>query len=295
MYSKTYVLVTSARNEEKYIEKTINSVINQTTLPIRWVVVNDGSTDRTDEIVNEYERKYDFIQLLHMESGPERDFASKVYALRKGIEQLKGIEYDFLGILDADVSFESNYYESILAKYQQNPRLGIAGGVLFDICGDMFIRRIYSPWTVRGATQMFRRECYEEIGSFMPLKRGGEDTVAEVMARMHGWEVQSFPNIKGLHHKPTGSGGKNILMARFSFGLREYSYGNQPLFEVFKCIRRVKEKPYLIGSLLRMAGFIWAYCRREKRMVPDEFVKYLRREQMQRLRSELLKYLRIKE
>jgi len=283
----TYVLITAARNEEAYIEKTIKSVINQTIIPKKWIIVNDGSTDRTDEIVRKYETKMDFIQLLQMESGLKRDFASKVYAIRKGIDQLKGLEYEFLGILDADLSFEPKYYESIISKFHQNQRLGIAGAILFDVCGSKIVKRLGRLGDVSGATQMFRRKCFEEIGGLKPLKRGAEDTVACVMARIHGWEVRSFPEINGLHHRATGTAKENFLMARFNFGIRDYSYGSHPLFEVFKCIRRVAIHPYLIGSIMRMAGFIWAYCRKEKRLVTNDFIKHIRREHMQRLRSQL--------
>jgi GT2 family glycosyltransferase len=195
------------------------------------------------------------------------------------------LKYDFIGMLDADISFEPNYYESVLAKFQQNPRLGVAGGVLFDFCGERKVHRFSSPWSVSGGIQFFRRKCYEDIGGYLPLTRGGIDTVAEVMARMHGWEVRSFPDIRGLHHRRTGTAKDNIYVAKFNAGLRAYSNGSHPLFEVFKCLRRVKDKPYLIGSLLIMSGFVWAFCRGEKKILSEEFVAYRRKEQIQRLRS----------
>lgn len=287
MESVKYVLVTPARNEESHIEKTLNAVVSQTIQPRKWVIVSDGSTDRTDEIVRTYADKNGFIELVSLGSKVKRDFASKVRAIRAGTERLKELEYEFVGMLDADISFEPAYYERVIAKCHENRRLGIAGGVLVDVVGDRLIDRFSSPWSVSGGIQFFRRECYEQIGGYLPLRRGGIDTVAEVMARMHGWQVESFREIGGYHHRRTGTAETNIWKAQFNAGLRGYSNGSHPIFEVFKNVRRIGERPYLIGSVLRMAGFIWGYCSREQKMLPDEIIEFLRREQMHRLRSVL--------
>lgn len=278
-----YVLITPARNEEAYIEKTVQSVISQTILPEKWVIVSDGSTDCTDEIVKRYGASHDFIELLRRETDEERNFGSKVYAIQAGLERLNGVEYGFIGNLDADISFESSYYEDVLKEFQANPKLGIGGGILFDL-GEKWVR-LYSStsWSVCGAIQMFRRQCYEDIGGYLPLQRGGVDAVAEVMARMQEWEVRTFPDIKVLHHRPTGSSYGNILYNRFHTGIKEYSYGNQPLFEIAKCISRIRERPYFFGSLFRLSGYCWAFLRRVQREVPADVVDFMKNEQMQRL------------
>ena len=279
-----YVLITAARNEEAYIEKTIKSVVSQTILPKRWVIVSDGSTDCTDIIVKKYLKSYDFIQLLRKENDSSRNFASKVYAIRAGIEHLSDIEYDFIGNLDADISFQKNYYERILTKFRENPRLGIAGGILFEAFRGKWIRQFTSTrWSVSGPIQMFRRQCYEDICGYIPLKLGGEDTFAEVMARMRGWEIKTFPDIKVFHHRRTGTENSNILSARFIQGVREYSSGNHLLFEMAKCISRVREKPYLLGSLLRAIGYFYAFIRKEPKVVSNNIICYTRHEQIERL------------
>jgi biofilm PGA synthesis N-glycosyltransferase PgaC len=286
----SYVLITPARNEEAYIEKTIQSVIAQTVLPRKWVIVSDGSTDGTDDIAKHYESQYDFIELLHRESDTGRDFASKVYAIRAGVRCLRDCAYDFIGMLDADVSFESDYYEKILSIYRENPKLGIIGGMLFDACGGTWIPHYVSlQWSVGGPVQMFRRKCYEDIGGYLPLREGGEDAVAEVMARMQGWEVTTFPQIRVLHHRRTGTEKGHILSARFRQGVSSYSRGGHPLFEIAKCTWRIGEKPYLLGSVFRSGGYLWAALRRRERNVPEDVVKYLHREQKKRLSSVLLK------
>lgn len=281
---KNYVLITPAKNEECYIEKTILSVTSQSILPQKWVIVSDGSTDRTDKIVKKYEVKYNFIQLLHRVSQEHRNFTSKVYAIREGVNLCNGIGYDFIGNLDADVSFEPNYYECILEKFQNNPKLGIVGGIIFESCGGKWIcQLITQSLSVSGPIQMFRKQCYDDIGGYIPLKKGGIDGVAEVMARMHGWEVRTFPNIEVLHHRPTGTATENILFKNFSWGMMHYAHRNHPLFEVAKCIYRIKEKPYILGGLFRLSGYIWAFLRRDHSDIPDDIVEFLRREQLQRL------------
>jgi GT2 family glycosyltransferase len=219
-----------------------------------------------------------------LDSNRDRDFSSKVYAIQAGIEKLKGAEYDFIGNLDTDVSFEPNYYESILTMFQENPKLGIAGGTVFEACGRKWIRLHTSDsWSVSGAIQMFRRQCFKDIGGYIPLKIGGEDTIAEVMARMHGWEVKTFPIITVLHHRRIGVERANILSARFHQGRKEYSCGYHPLFEIARCISRVREKPYMFGSLLRLYGYCYAFLRREPQSISKDIISFLRQEQMGRL------------
>ena len=285
-----YVLITAARNEEDYIERTIQSVISQTLLPQKWVIVSDGSTDRTNEIVRRYEANYDFIHLLQKETDTNRDFASKVYAVQSGIKQLKNINYDFIGNLDADISFESNYFERLFEKFDHNHKLGIAGGWVQELQNGIYQGRFgNNTRNVPGAVQMFRRKCYEKIGGYIPNKPGGEDTIAEVMAQRYGWEVKSFIDIKVLHHRHTGRAQANIYIAKFRFGILSYSLGYHLIFEMVRCVSRIGLKPYVIGSLLTMIGYLFAFIRKDNRVVSDDFMKYLRREQMQRLRAVFLK------
>jgi biofilm PGA synthesis N-glycosyltransferase PgaC len=284
MGKESYVLITPARNEEAYIEKTIESVIFQTILPKKWVIVSNASTDRTDEIVNRYVATHDFIQLLRTVGDANRNFSSKVNAINIGYSQLENVQYDFIGILDADVSFAPYYYEKILAYFETNLRLGITGGNVIDLYDGKHHQVLTSPNSVRGAVQFFRKKCYREIGGFLPLNRG-EDTVAEVMARMHGWEVRSFPTPMVLHHRRTGTGGSSIWLTRFHEGRSEYRLGYHPLFHIAKTFRRIAERPYLLGSVLRAYGYLWSMLHQDKYLVPDDFVKYIRREQIERLIS----------
>ncbi len=289
MTMKSYVLITAARNEEAYIEKTIRSVTAQTILPAKWIIVSDGSTDRTDEIVKQYADTHEFILLLRKSADQERNYGNKARAFKLGYEQLKNLEYDFVGNLDADVSFGPTYYEGVLSKFDANERLGVAGGTRFDLWNGQFRKIRPARNSAGGPTQFFRRQCYEEIGGYLPLRFGGLDTVAETMARMHGWEVETFSDLEVFHYRCTGTAGGGTVRAKFKAGILAYSVGYHPLFEVARCAFRLFDRPLVIGSVSLLAGYCWASLKRYERQVPDDFVRYLRSEQFARLRSVLFR------
>jgi biofilm PGA synthesis N-glycosyltransferase PgaC len=281
--SSRYVLVTAAYNEEAHLAKTLSSVISQTCPPEKWVIVSDGSTDRTDAITLEYAKEYPFVELLRREKDPSHDFASKVYALAAGYQLLRSLSFEFIGHLDADVSFGPTYFADLLLRFERDPQLGIAGGSIFEWDGKRFRPRSGNRTrSVAGAVQMFRRDCYEAIGGFLPLPYGGEDWCAETMARMRGWEVRCFPELQINHERPTGDAAGRL---RYSYrqGLMDYSLGVHPLFDFIKISRRMKYG-YFLGGLARLSGFILASCRGEKRMVSKEFVEFLRKDQMARIK-----------
>jgi glycosyltransferase involved in cell wall biosynthesis len=259
-------------------------VVRQTVLPKRWVIVSDDSTDRTDEIASRYAKEHDFIQFIRNEDQAVKSFASKVKTFEMGYNHLADLDYEYIGNLDADLTFEEDYYATVLKKFLLNPRLGIAGGNRFAIHNGKCIREFSNPWSVCAGVQLFRRKCYEEIGGYVFVVRM-EDCVAEVMARMRGWEVQSFKDAKVYHHRPTGVATVGALAVKFEYGMLEHSIGYHPLYEAAKFFHRLKEKPYLISSLLRIGGYMCAALLRKKRVIPYEVVLFMRTEQMQRLRS----------
>jgi glycosyltransferase involved in cell wall biosynthesis len=289
MRNSSYVLITPARDEEGYIERVIKSVVSQTVLPRKWIIVSDNSADRTDQIVSNYTTKHDFISLLRVSGDGDRNFGSKVKAFRWGYEKLKGVAYNFIGNLDADISFGRDYYERVLKRFAQNPRLGIAGGVILDVYDGKVRSEQDNINSVGCAVQMFRAQCFNEIGGYIPLEVGGEDAAAEVMARMNGWEVTSFPDIRVFHHRQTGTRDRSIYHARMLNGIEDYQLGYHPLFHMAKSLYRLKEKPFLVGSILRLYGYYRAMLRNDRRMVSKEFVQYLRHEQIRQLRSRIMK------
>lgn len=279
-----YVLLTAAYNEERFIGRTIESVLAQTILPARWVIVSDSSTDHTDEIVRGYCARHAFMRLLRIEKAQARGVIRKVNALNLAYREMQDVEYECLANLDADVSFNDRYFETLLQRFQLDPALGISGGLIYEERGGEFRSRISnSVLSVAHAAQVVRRECYEALGGYVPLKYGGEDWCAEVSARMKGWSVKAFSDLKVMHHRPTGAADR-VLHHCFRQGKMDFSVGSHPAFELLKCARRIPERPVAIGALTRFAGFCWSYAQKESRLVSPEFVSYLRNEQKHRLK-----------
>lgn len=284
---KKYVLVTAAYNEEAFIERLIKSVVSQTIQPQKWIIVSDASTDRTDEIVSKYSRSNPFITLLRMTNGHQRNFTAQYHAINAGFSELQPLKYDYIGNLDADVSFDAEYFSRLITLLEEDSNLGLAGGSIYEQHrGKEFrFRPTNRSHSVPLAVQLFRRDCLESIGgAYLPLPYGGPDWHAEVTARMRGWRVQSFPDLKVFHHRPTGSA-DGVLRYCFQAGLMDFSVGAHPLFQIIKLLTRTGSRPFILGSLYRLVGFMWAYCRREKRAVSPEFAAYLRREQMERVQA----------
>lgn len=280
-----YVLLTAAYNEESFITRVIESVIGQTQLPAKWIIVSDGSTDHTDEIVNTYCGKHDFIELLRAEKVSGRGTPSKVRALRLGFQRLKHLGYDFIGNLDADILLSPDYYEALRKKFEREPLLGIAGGVIVERRGRQFKSRISSNLSsVAHAAQLMRRECFGAMDGYRPLKYGGEDWCAEVSARMRGWTTKTFPELEVTHLRRTG-GADPWFRHHFREGQADFSFGSDALFEVVKCLRRISERPPIFGAAARLTGFGWSYIASEEPLVPEPLVRFLRHEQRARLRQ----------
>ena len=284
-----YILITPARNEEDCVERPLRSVVAQTILPKKWVIVSDGSTDRTDDIVREYTAKYSFIELVRAGEQGVRNFGSKVAAFNAGYARVAGMEYEFIGNLDADVSFAPEYFETLLSRFSDNQSLGLGGGIIMEKVGDRFVPQTISTNSVAGAVQLFRRRCFEDFGGYIPLKAGGIDSAAEIMARMHGWNVQTFADLEVLHHRRVSIGKGKMWTTHFQKGKNDYQLGYHPLFEAMRCSYRMADKPYLIGGLTTFTGYAWAWMRGYKFQLPGDVVQFLRTEQITRLKSGLRK------
>lgn len=284
----SYILITPARNEEAHIEKTIQSMISQTILPKKWIIVSDGSTDRTDEIIKNYTRKCKWIELVRMPEHNDRQFASKVYSFNAGYQKFKYIKYDIIGNLDADLSFDEDYIEFLLSKFAQYPDLGVAGTPFIENSSDHYDYRFTNIEHVSGACQLFRRECFETIGGYMPIKGGGIDWVAVTKARMKGWKTRTFTEKTIFHHRTMGTGKGNVLAARFRLGKEDYYLGSHPLWELLRTVYQMLNKPYILGGVCILSGYVFASITRMKRPIPKELIKFYRKEQMGRLKSKLI-------
>ncbi len=277
-----YIIITPAKNEEKYIELTIQSVIKQTVLPMKWIIVDDGSTDNTASIVRNYSEKYSFIRLVQLPFRKERHFAGKVYAIQEGFKHVEDVDYKFYCNLDGDVSFDPNYFEYLLNEFAKNPKLGICGGKVYDKIKDKFIAQKSGLDSVAGPVQFFRRECYENIGGYIPSELGLVDAVAEVTARMKGWETKTFPALIIKHHRKVSSAKNNSLQIAFREGLTDYHLGFHPLWHLLRSYSRLWSDPIFIGSIIRTVSFFNCYLTRKKRLVNTMFVEYIRHEERQK-------------
>jgi len=281
----TYVLITPARNERQFIELTIRSVVAQTVRPLKWVIVSDGSTDGTDDIVRKSASNNSWIELVRMPERTERDFAGKVHAFNAGCRTLAGLDYEVIASLDADVSFDEDYFLFLLTKLTEDRRLGLVGTPFKEGSNPTYDYRFVNIEHVSGACQVFRRNCFEDIGGYVPVKGGCIDHIAVLSARMQGWKTRTFTDKVCLHHRKMGTAQHGMLMARFRSGLKDYSVGNHPLWELSRTAYQVTKKPYVIGGLALLSGYVWSMARRPDRPVSADLVAFQREEQMQRLRQ----------
>jgi glycosyltransferase involved in cell wall biosynthesis len=277
----TYVLITPARNEAKFIELTIKSVVGQTIRPVKWVIVSDGSTDGTDDIVSKYAAEHRWIELVRMPERRERHFAGKVHAFNAGYARMKDLQYDMIGNLDGDISFDEDYFSFLLSKLAENTALGLVGTPFKG--RSTYDYRFVSIEHVSGQCQLFRRECFEEIGGYVPVKNGGVDVIAVITARMKGWKTRTFTDKAYLHHREFWSAEHSALMARFRDGAKDYALGGHPVWELFRTAYQMTKVPFVAGGLMLLAGYVWEMVRRVERPVSAELVEFRRREQMRRL------------
>ena len=281
-----YVLITPSRNEEALIGKTIESVIHQTVRPLKWVIVNDGSTDSTGAIAERYAAEHSWIEVVNRAVRKERNFAAKVHAFNVGQERLKDVNYEIIGNLDSDVVLDKDHFEFLLGKFRNDPQLGVAGTVFREDGGynsgtDSFEGQTY----VSGQCQVFRRECFEEIGGYFASKAGGIDWIAAKTARMKGWKTRSFREKSFFHHRPLGTADRGVLAASFAYGQKDYLLGGHPLWELFRVSYRMTKRPYIVDGLALGLGYGSAAVQRLKRPVSKELMAFNRREQMQKLKA----------
>jgi biofilm PGA synthesis N-glycosyltransferase PgaC len=279
-----FVIITPAHNEEALIVHTAEAMIAQAVRPMRWVIVNDASTDRTRELVEGFAREHSFIEVVNLERAAGRHFGNKVRAFNAGLERVQGFDYEFVGNLDADMSLAPDYFQKLLAQFEANPKLGIGGGMVHTTINGQFVSQEVALDSVAGAVQLFRRKCFEQIGGYRALPLGGIDAAAEIAARMHGWMTRTFPELPAREHRFTGSATASPLKSRLKEGKRLYSLGYSPLFFLVRCLYRFRERPLLLGSLVAYWGYVLSALGRTPIAVTPEMVRFLRAEQHGKLK-----------
>lgn len=276
-----YIIITPAKDEEKYIEQTIKSVASQTIKPLEWVIVNDGSTDNTGLILKDFAKRYPWINVVDRENkGTRKAGGRDIDVFYYGYKAMRSGDADFIIKMDADLSFDNDYFGRCFERFRNDARLGIGGGIIYQESNGAFVPEVGPLFHVRGATKIYRKECWEAIGG--PINAPAWDTLDEVKANMLGWKTCSFNDIKLVHLRPTGAayGAWRNLMKNGRMG---YIAGYHPLFMVFRCFKRIAQKPYVIGSMALLCGFLSGYLRSLPQAQDKALIKYLRQQQLRRL------------
>lgn len=277
----SYAVITPVRDEEQYVAATIECVVRQTVLPREWVIVDDGSTDRTGEILDRYASQFSWIRVVHRQNrGFRRPGAGVIEAFYEGYRELSDNNWDFIVKLDGDLTFPPDYFERCFDRFREEPRLGIGGGDIYhDIEGRQELEQ--NPrFHVRGATKIYRKACWEAIDGL--FEAPGWDTIDEVKANMLGWKTYSFPELRLLHHRLTGTSDR-LLRDRVKHGLACYTSGYHFLFVLASCVRRLGQRPYIVGSLAIFYGFLKGYVAHRPRVEDARLVHYVRGQQLRRL------------
>jgi len=276
-----YVIITPVRDEEKYIEGTIESVCVQKVRPTEWVIVDDGSSDRTGEIADRHAVQHPWIRVIHRQNrGFRKSGGGVMEAFYDGFKALECNDWEFVVKLDGDLSFAQEYFEKSFEYFRQDARLGIGGGeIVHDIAGKMKIEE-HPRFHVRGATKIYRRACWEAIEGLWPAP--GWDTIDEVKANMMGWKTHTFRDLQLLHHRFTGSE-EGLFRDRVKHGVACYMSGYHPLFVMASCVLRLSQKPLIVGSIGMMYGYVKAHLMRPLRLEDRSYSAYIRGQQLRRL------------
>jgi glycosyltransferase involved in cell wall biosynthesis len=276
-----YVVVTPIRDEEKFIEATVASVQSQTVRPVEWVIVDDGSSDRTGEIVDRCAAQFPWIRIVHRANrGFRKSGGGVVEAFYDGYHAIQSKTWDFIVKLDGDLTLSPNYFEKCFEHFEQDPKLGIGGGDIYhDIGGEQKLEAT-PKFHVRGATKIYKRACWEAIGGLW--RAPGWDTIDEVKANMLGWKTYSFDELRLVHHRFTGTA-ESLWRDKIKRGVACYVTGYHPIFVAASCVSNLIRRPYISGSAAIAYGFMKSYWIRMPRVNDKQFIKYVRTQQLRRL------------
>lgn len=282
----TYIIITPARNEGANIGRLLAAVTSQTLRPKKWIIVDDNSTDHTADVVRSALPRFPWIELIPMKNVRDRSFAAKVDCFNEGLRLAGRLDFDVIGNIDADVSFEPDYFEFLLNKFAEDPQLGVAGTPFVEDSGYSSITDSFEGERhVAGGCQLFRKKCFEDIGGYVANRKGGIDWIAVTTARMKGWTTRSFRDKVFHHHRGLGTGESSAFAASFNYGRKDHYLGNHPLWEVLRITYRMGKKPYVIAGLIIFSGYVYEALRGADRPVTAELLRFHRREEMQKMRA----------
>lgn len=276
-----YVVITPVRDEEAFLPATIESMLRQTILPLEWIIVDDGSTDKTGVIIDGYASRYPWIKAVHRKDrGFRKSGGGVVDAFNDGYRTVTCGDWEFIAKFDGDLTFEPDYFEKCFREFGRDPKLGVGGGVICYINDGVKQVEEVSAFHVRGATKIYRKPCWDRIGGFWPAP--GWDTMDEVKANSLGWRTRSFKDLYLVHHRVTGTA-DGLWGGLVKYGRANYICGYHPVFMLGKCLRRLGAKPLVLGSFALMYGYVTGYVKRVPQVDDPAAIAYLRRQQLNRL------------
>jgi biofilm PGA synthesis N-glycosyltransferase PgaC len=283
-----YVIISPIRDEEMFLERTMATVLRQTIRPMRWVIVDDGSRDRTPQILQNYAEQHDWITLLRIERDGERQLGiTEIQAFAAGYKLIEDMPFDFVVKLDCDVELPLDYFERLLLRFDQDETLGIASGTYLEAEGDRWIAVPMPEYHAAGASKIARADCFRQIGGFIPHR--GWDTIDEIRADMAGWKTCHFPDITFRHLRTEGSAAGPLETNRMH-GQIYYLTGGNSLFLLLKVLHRCWHgRPFILGGFMMLVGFLQPLLSGAPRAVTDEEARSYRRILNRRLAERMSK------
>lgn len=279
-----YYIVIPAHNEQDFISLTLNSLVSQTILPKKVVIVNDNSTDTTEEIVLAYTKNYPFIQLVNKTSDAIHLPGSKVIqAFQKGFDTLDE-NYDIIVKIDADLIFPANYFETIIKHFNSDTTIGMVGGFCYiEKKGDWILENLTDKDHIRGALKAYRKETFKQIGGLKPAM--GWDTVDELLCKFYNWKVVTDESLHVKHLKPTGANYNKT--ARYKQGEAFYTLGYGFIITAIASLKLAlrKGKPLLFKDYIK--GYLKAKNNNIPLLVTNEQAKFIRRYRFKKMKQKL--------
>jgi glycosyltransferase involved in cell wall biosynthesis len=282
--NKSYVLISPCRNEADYMRQTLDTVITQSIRPSKWVIVDDGSTDATPRILTEYASKHDWIKIVTRSDRGHRAVGPGVIdAFYSGYETINPDDFNYLCKLDLDLRLPPRYFEILMERMSNNQRIATCSGKAYIEENGQLKNENHGDETSLGMTKFYRVSCFKAIGGFVrEVMWDGIDCHA---CRMKGWIACSWdePELRFVHLRPMGSSQQSIYTGRMRHGFGQYFMGSSLLFMTASAIYRLNEKPYVLGSLAILWGWIKSALQGKPRYNNLEFRRFLRRYQMRAL------------
>jgi poly-beta-1,6-N-acetyl-D-glucosamine synthase len=276
-----YVLITPIKDEIDNFKKCSASVVNQTVKPDKWIIIDDGSIDGTKDLVNDLQKKCNWITALHNPPREERRPGGE-FILKKAFDLINIKDYDFIVKMDGDLTFSEDFFSSIFRKFEEEPKLGVASGSCYIIKDGEMVEETKARVHTRGPMKVYKSKCFEEIGGIVPSL--GWDTIDEIKAQQLGWKTKTFPELEIIHLRPTQSAKGKINGFR-NMAKASYYIGYHPLYMIARGVVRMKEEPYVIGGMAMIVEFFKNYIEHKPQIEDKELIKFIRKQQLDRLKG----------